>query len=501
MKNENNINRIILVLVIFLGFYLRLYDLSNNSFWTDELLSIWHANDIVNFKTFFSPHQNNAHPPFYFLLLKFWMVLGSNEFSSRLLSVFFGILVIPATYIMGRQLFSKEACILAAFFVAISPLHILYDREVRMYPLFTLLTIISLYYFIRALKENKKLLWLSYTVFTILNIYTHYHAFLIILAQWTFFIMRFSEYKQCVRNAILSQIAIAGCFSFWIPSFFYHLNQFSILGEETTRFPVTFGEWIKPIYLFYSYSLGQTVLPWRLPIVLPAAVLFAVAFFLGLRNLFHKHSINFLLYIFILFIPILAGMFISDLVPRYFLFLSPIYLLIIANGILSLQKKTLQVIFIVLLCSVLSFSLINYYNNREFHVMATIDPWRDVGIYLRDNVRKDDILFNVGGVPVNYYAGIQGPILGPKALEFIINTVSNEKKQRIWLVLSNPKYKREGQQILAWIETKATQRFEKKFLHDPEFEKKAKYFKKDFYEYRINIYLFERLKDHRIPAA
>jgi len=136
--------------------------------------------------------------------------------------------------------------------------------------------------------------------------------------------------------------------------------------------------------------------------------------------------------------------------------------------------------------------------------MATIDPWRDVGIYLKANVGKDDLVFNIGGVPINYYTGFQLPVLGTDAVKFIttqFDAQKNVKDKRIWLVLSNPKYKREGDEALVWLKERASQRFEKKYLYDPDYKNKAKYFNKDFYEYRINVYLFEQSQDLRRPTA
>ncbi len=463
---------------------------STKSFWTDELLSIWHAQDIINLKTFLSPQWGNAHPPLYFLLLNFWSVGGDGEFYSRLLSVIFGIFVIPATYLLGRQFFDQKASLIGAFLIAISPLHILYDREVRMYSLFTLLTIISLYFFIRALREGRTKLWVGYTIFTVLNTYTHYHAFLIILFQWIFYIIRFKHYRHLIKKVVISQLVIGICFSFWLPSFLYHLKHYSVLGEETTRFPTTLGAWIKPAYLFFSFSIGQTVLPWNYTIVIPSLIIFSIAFTFGIKRLFReKESLQF--FLMSLFVPIFAGLFISDMMPRYFLFLAPIYTLIIAKGISSFPNTKIQVVSVMVITILLCYSLKNYYTNKEFHIMAHVDPWREVGDYLKENVKQDDIAFNIGGIPINYYTGFNMPVLETNVIQVIREELqAKENPFRIWLIVSNPKYKKEGEDAIRWMNEHYSLISEKRYLRDPDYFRKAKLFKKDFLEYRIRVYLY-----------
>ena len=70
---------IAILLVLFVGMILRIFDLGSKSFWVDELLSIWHAQGIINLETFFSPLHGNSHPPLYFVLLKITKGLFSPE--------------------------------------------------------------------------------------------------------------------------------------------------------------------------------------------------------------------------------------------------------------------------------------------------------------------------------------------------------------------------------------------------------------------------------------
>ncbi|MBI4689936.1 MAG: glycosyltransferase family 39 protein, partial [Nitrospirae bacterium] len=472
LKKEN----IIIFVVIGVGIVLRTVDLGSKSFWTDEFLSIWHARDIISITTFFSSLQGNAHPPLYFLLLKFWSYGGEGETYLRFLSVIFGILTIPMTYLFGRQFFDQKTSLIASFLVAISPFHTLHDREVRMYSMFVLLTIISSYFFIRALREGKTKLWFGYTVFTILNTYTHYHAFLVILSQWLFYIVNFRQYRHLIKNVMISQAVVAFCFIFWIPVFLNHLKDFSALGKGGSRFPAPTGAVLKLIYLIFSFSIGQTVSPWNYIIVIPAAIIFSIAFIFGIKSMFGYRD-ALLFFSMSLLVPIITGMFITDMFPKYFIFIAPVYSLIIASGIAnfpnihtdklaqtrikispnpSFSKRGIppfdkgrlggifrteivfQAIAMVLVIVILGYGLKNYYTNKEFHIMANVDPWREVGNYLKENVKKHDMIFNIGGVPINYYTGFEIPILRDNALQCMKKELEEKGKGsvRIWLIVS-----------------------------------------------------------------
>jgi len=91
---------LVLVLIVLLGAFLRIYDLGVESLWLDEVASIFESTlPIVDIST----HSNQ--PPLYFILLGWWINLwGTSEIALRLLSAIFGILAIFITYLVGKEL-------------------------------------------------------------------------------------------------------------------------------------------------------------------------------------------------------------------------------------------------------------------------------------------------------------------------------------------------------------------------------------------------------------
>jgi len=96
-KRGININGklIILLAILLMGLFLRIYDLSNESLWLDEGFSIRFAN-LSLYQIFFLPETN---PPLYYIILHWWINLfGDSEFSVRFPSVIFGFLSIFMVY-------------------------------------------------------------------------------------------------------------------------------------------------------------------------------------------------------------------------------------------------------------------------------------------------------------------------------------------------------------------------------------------------------------------
>ena len=78
------------------------------------------------------------------------------------------------------------AGLIAAFLLAISPLHISYSREVWFYALFVLITLMATDVLWRAWKRNDFRAWVLYAGLMILGLYTHIYTGLILIfhAVW-----------------------------------------------------------------------------------------------------------------------------------------------------------------------------------------------------------------------------------------------------------------------------------------------------------------------------
>ncbi|MEM7114055.1 MAG: glycosyltransferase family 39 protein [Chloroflexota bacterium] len=102
-----------------------------------------------------------------------WL-FGLTEFSVRLPAAIFGILTVPAIYLLAKELFDKNVALLAAFLMAISPWHIPFSRVGFRAILLPFFVCWGLYFFFRGRQKPRYLLY-SATAFAI-GLYTYASA-------------------------------------------------------------------------------------------------------------------------------------------------------------------------------------------------------------------------------------------------------------------------------------------------------------------------------------
>jgi uncharacterized membrane protein len=94
----NRIERIVVPLILLVGFGLRVFRLDAQSIWADEGFGIYWASQDLGAMSGLS--EADIHPPLYYTLMHFWMLLaGNSEYSTRFFSVFFGVLTRQSCFI------------------------------------------------------------------------------------------------------------------------------------------------------------------------------------------------------------------------------------------------------------------------------------------------------------------------------------------------------------------------------------------------------------------
>ncbi|MBN1659989.1 MAG: glycosyltransferase family 39 protein [Anaerolineae bacterium] len=212
--------------VTLLAMGLRLYALDAQSLWYDEGFSVYLAS--MDLGEITARTAADIQPPLYYYLLHGWMRLfGDGEVAVRGLSVLLGVLTVPLIYLAGRALFENESAgLLAALLGAISPLHIWYAQEVRMYTLLTFLCLLSSYLLLRVTATRDPLhavaLWAGFTMANAAAIYTHYFAFFVLAFQavyllWTWGRKRLRP-RHLVAGGAISGLVTLLAYLPWLPN-------------------------------------------------------------------------------------------------------------------------------------------------------------------------------------------------------------------------------------------------------------------------------------------
>lgn len=379
--------------VIGIGIFLRLWEIGAESLRLDEAQSIWQAAHTTEFIRFYM--LKNVHLPLHNTLLHFWIILfGSSETTVRIFSAIFGILSLPAFYLLSRQILKKKWALAATAIGAISPFWIWYSREIRMYTLLTLITILSYYFFIKIIRKNELKYYVLYTLVNLAGIFTHYFFFLVLMAQAVFFFSTWKiswNSKTIIRKKEIFQklLAVAAIlliiFSPWVYGFLKTYGSGTLAPE--LKKPTSFNI----VLSFFEFTFGYQ--PEKVTTALIA--LWPLVVLIGFIFLAKRNPIQPI--ILLLIIGIILPVFFTFMVSifyrpvyltRYLIIITPLYYILVA-WVLSESKGLFQKVFLTLLAIGLSATFINQYLSRD---IAVKENYREAAIYISNQTTPRDII-------------------------------------------------------------------------------------------------------------
>src|SRR5512139_2063835 len=143
------------IIITFIGGFLRVLLLGTKGMWLDETFSVWLAShsfaDMLQWIV-----RIDQHPPLYYFLLHYWIALkGDSPYYARLFSALFGAGTIPIIYLIGKRMSGVVMGLAAAIFLALSPFHLYFAQETRMYTLLTFNAAAAIYALVRLLTDPR----------------------------------------------------------------------------------------------------------------------------------------------------------------------------------------------------------------------------------------------------------------------------------------------------------------------------------------------------------
>lgn len=180
-----------IVLILVLGLIVRLIGISTRAIWYDEAFSLLYGKldlpKMIEGTLGMDSSGNVAdiHPLGYYFLLSQWMkVFGDSIQAARLLSILFGVSSLFICYLLCKYLLPNEYSLLPVFFLAISPFHIHYSQEIRMYALMAFLLSTATLALFKGMSEQKLIWWGIFAVSSALAQYVQQLSgiYLIVLA-------------------------------------------------------------------------------------------------------------------------------------------------------------------------------------------------------------------------------------------------------------------------------------------------------------------------------
>ncbi len=384
-------------LIMILGFSLRIYSLGRYGFWYDETLALSMAKMAPGLADFIKYSGGDAQSIFY-AALSLWRNLGVNEFILRLLPLIFGMLSIGMIHKIGTTLSNEKTGLISSFILAVSPFHIYYSQELRVFTMICFFASVSVYYTIKLFREFNLSNSLLFIFSATLCLYLYDFSLILIVAENLFFVA-FNRRKEIIRKWLFIQFVIALLYMPWFNAVvarrIFNYNSAAIIS------------WIPEvncqtiIQTFKIFNLGYNSTYY---IDLVSFPFFTFLFLLGIWGILKdRKSLSILL--FWLFIPIIIAVSVRLMpffLPRTLIFILPAYYLIVAYGISKISNKFVT-FFIILIVAVLSvLPLKNYYNNiypfPQYPYRMGVHPKienKNALKYIEQHFKKDDVIAHI----------------------------------------------------------------------------------------------------------
>ena len=466
----------LLALVILLGTYLRFYNLGGESFWLDEgtttltikkhtaleiIQNVKEKGQILPTYYSYGKYRYDEDLPAYYVILSGWVrIFGMSEFAFRSFSAILSTLALLAVFCLARYLFDEKVALLSTFLAAINLTLLWYSQEARQYSYLLFLSLLSVIFLLKSLKEGKTKYIVGLIGVNAFIIYSHFPWLMFIFFEglYALFII-YMDYtkKKRLHKKVIFALVVMGLL--YLPiigrAVFSETETTNLYGKpgisQIARFGIQLSTWLYPSVemrqQIYNATYNFTFFEWSLLIsVLLTAIIAGLLFLVGVKkSVYNKQSAIFLLLMF--FIPVIFALTLSWTHPsitvfmlKQMIYIIPAFLIFVSVGILR-TKFAIQLIAIISLLSILP--IYAYYTNidkQQFREVAQFLP-RDEPIFI--NIETAQVIFQ-------YYYGEKDNVLGVSD----VNDIKLHLKgvDSFWVLLTFTKYSDPNESIKKFLD-------------------------------------------------
>ncbi|GAB3429116.1 hypothetical protein [Niabella aquatica] len=467
-------SRSLIFFILGIGVVLRLYYFfQNRSLWIDEA---YLSNSIISY----SLHQLLTEPLLYyqkaplgFLMMQklFITVFSPNEVALRWFPLLCNLCSLFVFYAVCRYFLKPGYIWLALFLFCLAPPLIFHAAEAKQYSSELLSTLIILYLYIplqgssitrkaviRLGIAGAVLIWFSYSV-----------VFILAAVGISVFFKMLQE-KKAQLYPYYFIVAVFWALSFIVNFYFstskhveskwtvYWFDYFKYFAPFPPKSINELGWYLSRFYRVLDYPLG---LLWNfmpgteggLAPVVKLAFVPATLFFAGLYN-FLKRKTDFLLLVSLMVLTLTASMLkLYPLGDRFWVFLSPVFIILIVDGCSFLNQKLvpvkLRLVLPALLVIGLVINIINAFRGEEF-IHDKNSSQREALSYINDHRKSGDLVYiywnNLAGYQVynkmyHYnFVATTGKDYRKEVNDFndymalIKSDITAQNKRRVWVV-------------------------------------------------------------------
>lgn len=496
------------LVILLLAFFLRVYQLDSQSLRGDEAATVLYSalpvTDLWELSRVTDPH-----PPLYYLMLHPWQEwVGESAWAMRFAGVIASTLAVAALYALARRtLWTTAPSLLAATLLAINPLQIWLAQDIRSYPFFTLLGLLSSWALWRALHSSQKSVvssqihtqhatrftqhvsrfipWLLYLLVTVACFYIHYYTAFLIAFQGLFVLFNGRWFWAQKWPWLASQVTLA---LLMIPGLQLAYNFVDEAAGGIDKIATSTLLRLASTSLLTGFTLADTWGLWVSLLLIPL-------WLMGIVVLLHRDFVSGSFWMLFFAVPVLGVIALSIDRPffkeRFLIQAQAAFELLLAVGFLSLWQSSkwqvtndkwrmadgisnaqfsmhnsqftirfLASLLLAFLLWVNCLALANYFANPAY---AKAPPWQLYHDYVSDHARPGDVMLtNFPEAAVSYYSPNELPFYvvpaerdQPAASRLAQTEQIAQAYQRIWfLPLLRQGFDEQGD-VLNWLDRHA----------------------------------------------
>jgi 4-amino-4-deoxy-L-arabinose transferase-like glycosyltransferase len=403
-----------LVCILLFAFGIRLYYFNiNEAIWWDE-------GQYLSMAQIFAGITNNdlpiLRPPLIPLIWAGLYKMGlGNEFVFRLTELLFSIAGVFLTYLIGKSLYNKNIGIIASFLMSVFWMHLFYSARLLVgIPSLTIL-LLAVYYFWKGymIKEKPTYIWLLGASIG-LGILVRFPGGIILPIILIFLIIKekitFIKDKQLwisftMLILTLSPYLIWSYIKYSDPFFPFTAGVKGIVREQVSGYGHGMFDYLKLFLPHYLHTIFFVLLLIGLVILI---IDFIIKMDLILKRKINNSWNDIFIILWISLPLIYFGFFIPNNEDRFLFYIFPAVFIIIAKGSLNIYNvikkfnKTIAVITMILILLIGAGEQLVYAEKIIKHKANSFTHVKEVGLWLKEHSKKEDIIFN-SYQPINAY--------------------------------------------------------------------------------------------------
>jgi len=363
ISNFKKIKLFFILLLIFLGSFLRFYNLNFDDLWSDEMVSYWLSNPSYSFsETLRLVFESNLMVSFEIILKNFHKLFGYDVHISRYLNATLSVFsIVLFVDLLRKNSININTILFGTFLLAFNIFHIRYAMELRSYTLtfFLALMLINLLFEDQYLKKkNSYLDYFLIIIISLLMLFSHSFSIIIIFSL-NFYILYLWFFKKN-DNSNLIKIFFLNIFIIIFFLIFY-LKSVSHTPNWIEQLDISFFT-----NYFFSNFFGSRLI---------GGVYLVVLLYLltkSIKQIINKANINLFFLILIFFSYFLPGIygFIFEpvLINRYIIFVLIPILFLISHLTFETNYNLVRKIFLLL---IIILTFFNHFTENTFKQFYT----------------------------------------------------------------------------------------------------------------------------------